>query len=60
MVLFKKNVEVYPEMSLVYESYGEALATAGRWEEALKSYKIAIEKDSENMIAREVVRCIGE
>ncbi len=58
MVLFKKNIEMFPGESLVYESYGEGLAVAGKWDEALKFYKLAIEKDKENMNAREVIRHI--
>ena len=59
MVLFKKNIEAYPQASLTYESYAEALATADRWADALKFYKMAIEKDRDNITAREIVRLMS-
>ncbi|HTE28839.1 MAG TPA: YceI family protein [Chryseolinea sp.] len=58
LALFKKNVEVCPQASVVYESYAEGLATLGKWNEALKFYRVAIEKDKDNMNAREVVRLV--
>ncbi len=60
LVLFKRNVLAYPKASIVYESYGEALATAGQWEEALKSYKKAIEVDEWSVVAKEVIRSVGK
>ena len=58
LALFNKNVAVYPDKSIVYESYGEALATAGRWEDAMKYYKKAIEKDEWSVVAREVLKTL--
>lgn len=58
LILFRKNVETFPQRSLVYDSYAEALATLGNWPEALKYYTLALEKDPLNMNAREIVRHI--
>jgi polyisoprenoid-binding protein YceI len=60
LVLFKRNDLAYPKVSIVYESYGEALATSGQWEEALKSYKTAIEVDEWSVVAKEVIRSAGQ
>lgn len=58
IALFKKNMDAYPQLSLVYESYGEALATLGNWPEALKYYTLALEKDPDNVNAQEIIRHI--
>jgi len=58
LTLFKKNSEVYPDQSIVYESYGEAMATLGRWPEATTSFEQALAKDPGNMKAKEILRHI--
>jgi polyisoprenoid-binding protein YceI len=55
---FKKNMEIYPENSLVYESYGEAMATVGRWPEAVANFRLALAKDPGNMKVKEILRHI--
>jgi hypothetical protein len=40
--VFKLNVEAYPNSANVYDSLGDALAAAGRKEEAIKSYEKAL------------------
>lgn len=56
LVLFRKNAETFPEIPMVYESYGEALATSGEWDQAFKFYKTAVERDEWSVVAREVLR----
>ncbi|HRJ04148.1 MAG TPA: serine hydrolase, partial [Ignavibacteria bacterium] len=46
--VFKLNVELYPESSNVYDSYGEALAEAGDIENAILNYKRSIELNPDN------------
>ena len=41
--VFSYNVELYPNSANVYDSLGEALENAGRFEEALSSYSKAVE-----------------
>lgn len=56
IALFKKNIATYPESSLVYESYGEATATQGKWSEALTNFEKAIAKDPDNLKVKEILR----
>ena len=60
VVLFKNNIEAYPETSIVYESCGEAVASVGNWREALKYYTLALEKDPENSNVQEIIRHIKD
>lgn len=41
--VFKLNTELYPESANVFDSYGEALANAGKREEAIKAYEKALQ-----------------
>jgi len=43
--VFKLNTEYYPASANVYDSLGDALVTAGRTDEAIKSYERAISID---------------
>jgi hypothetical protein len=43
---------------MVYESYGGAMASLGRWPEAVASFRLALEKDPGNMKAKEILRHI--
>ena len=54
--LFAANLEAFPEDANTYDSYAEALASAGKLKEAKKYYKMAIEKDPDNMNAKEILR----
>jgi polyisoprenoid-binding protein YceI len=56
LAIFKKNMEVFPDKAFVYDSYAEGLAQSNNWPEALKYYGMALEKDPENMNAKEVLR----
>ena len=58
ITLFKKNIAVYPDQSVVYESYGEAIATLGRWSEATINFEHSLAKDPGNMKAKEILRHI--
>ena len=54
--LFAANLEAFPDDANTYDSYAEALATAGKLEKAKKYYEKAVEKNPSNMNAREVLR----
>jgi polyisoprenoid-binding protein YceI len=56
MAVFKKNMEVFPEKAFVYDSYAEGFAQTNNWPDALKYYVMALEKDPENMNAKEILR----
>jgi hypothetical protein len=43
---------------VVYESYGEAIATLGRWSEATTNFEQSLAKDPGNMKAKEILRHI--
>jgi tetratricopeptide (TPR) repeat protein len=43
--VFKLNTEYYPASANVYDSLGDALVTAGRTDEAIKSYERAVSID---------------
>ncbi len=48
IAVLKLNVEAYPESGNVHDSLGEALAAAGRKDEAVKSYARSLELDPTN------------
>ena len=58
ITLFRKNIAAYPDQSVVYESYGEAIATLGRWSEATASFEKSLAKDPGNMKVKEILRHI--
>ena len=58
LVLFRKNVDAYPQNGMVYSSYAECLASLENWSDAKKYYSLALEKDPGNMSIREVLRHI--
>jgi hypothetical protein len=43
VAVFKRNVELYPDSANVYDSLGEGLEAAGKYEEAKKNFEKAIE-----------------
>ena len=57
--IFKMNVEVFPESSNVYDSYGEALMSNGEHEMAIANYKKSIELDPSNMGAVDMLAKMG-
>jgi tetratricopeptide (TPR) repeat protein len=42
LALFRYNIELYPNSPNVYDSYAEALESAGRLEEAVANYRTAV------------------
>ncbi|MDN5202649.1 YceI family protein [Fulvivirgaceae bacterium BMA10] len=54
--VFKKNIDAFPDDPNVYDSYAEAIATDGNLPEASKYYKLALEKNPENVNALEILR----
>jgi hypothetical protein len=47
-LVFKCNTVLFPDSANVYDSYGEALAANGKLDEALKSYRKAVETAKAN------------
>ena len=52
MLIFKKNVELYPDSWNVYDSLGECYAVANDNENAIEYYTKALEKAPENQKQR--------
>lgn len=48
LIVFQINTYLYPSHANVYDSYAEALAEAGRKEEAIEYYSKVLEFDAEN------------
>lgn len=44
--LFELNTKLFPNSSNVYDSYGEALANAGKYDQAVLNYKKSVQLDS--------------
>ena len=53
--IFKKNVELYPKSSNVYDSLGEAYMKNGDKKLAIVNYKKSLELDPENENAKEMI-----
>ena len=47
-MVFKLNVDAFPQSWNVYDSYGDALMKNGDTEEAIESYQKSIELNPEN------------
>jgi predicted Zn-dependent protease len=58
IILFKRNSEAFPNEAVVYESLGEAAATAGNLAEAKAYYNLVLSKDPTNFAVREILRHI--
>ena len=43
IAFFERNVELYPESANVYDSLGEGLEAAGKYDSAARSFQKAIE-----------------
>ncbi|MEL7002906.1 MAG: tetratricopeptide repeat protein, partial [Bacteroidota bacterium] len=54
--VMKANMEAFPEIANVYDSYAEALTVGGQINEAVKYYELSLEKDPENQNAKEILR----
>lgn len=57
--VFKINTEIYPESFNVYDSMGEALAKAGKNEEAIASYQKALELNPNLISSIEALKKLG-
>lgn len=57
--VFKLNVDAYPQAWNVYDSYGEALAAAGRKEEAIENYRKALEINPGSSSAKLALEKLG-
>ncbi len=56
LATLKKNMQAFPEISDVYDSYGEALAIAGRLDESREYYEKSLVINPDNQNAKEVLR----
>jgi tetratricopeptide (TPR) repeat protein len=59
LAVFKINVEVFPESSNVYDSYGEALMKDGQKEAAIENYKKSLELNPGNTNAVDMLAKMG-
>ncbi len=48
VTVFRLMVESFPESANAYDSFGEALAAAGRRDEAVRAYERSLELDPKN------------
>jgi len=60
IVIFKLNVDNYPESANVYDSLGDAYRDAGRIEEAIASYRKVLKLDPEGEFGRLAREAIAE
>ncbi len=58
--IFKKNVELYPKSSNVYDSLGEAYMKNGDKKLAIVNYKKSLELDPKNENAEEMINKLAE
>ena len=58
--VFRLNVEAYPESWNVYDSFGEALAVAGRVEEAIEAYARSVELNPANQAGAQALSALQE
>ena len=54
--VFELNAQQFPKSSKVFDSLGEALAAAGRRDDAFKAYSRAVELDPSNINAQTVLK----
>ncbi|GAB4512497.1 MAG: hypothetical protein Tsb004_18380 [Allomuricauda sp.] len=60
IAIFKINVKAHPESANVYDSLGEAYLKSANNEMALKNYRIALEKDPENLNAKKIIERLSQ
>ncbi len=58
LLIFKLNTEIFPYEPNVYDSYAEALAKAGKLEEAIKQYKNVLKLDPFNANAKTEIKAL--
>lgn len=56
LMVFKLNVDAFPQSSNVYDSYGEALMKNGNTTDAITNYQKSISMDPDNENAREMLK----
>ena len=54
--VFELNAQQFPKSSNVFDSLGEALAAAGRRDDAVKAYSRAVELDPSNINAQTMLK----
>ncbi|MDT8324964.1 MAG: serine hydrolase, partial [Bacteroidota bacterium] len=59
LAVFRKNIDAYPEASNPYDSMGEALYEAGRYEESIEMYRKALELNPGSRTAPVMLRKMG-
>jgi tetratricopeptide (TPR) repeat protein len=55
-VIFKKNIEAFPENAALYDSYAEAWAHQGDYEKAQTYYELAYKGNKDNINSKEILR----
>jgi tetratricopeptide (TPR) repeat protein len=60
IVVFKMNVELFPDSWNVHDSLGEAYAANGDTEQAIENYRKALELNPGNENIREILRKLGD
>lgn len=55
VAIFRLNIEMFPESSNVYDSYGEALAEAGDKENSILNYRKSLELNPNNDNAKKMI-----
>ncbi|MEL6824366.1 MAG: tetratricopeptide repeat protein, partial [Calditrichota bacterium] len=60
IVIFKLNVDNYPESANVYDSLGDAYRDAGRIDEAISSYQKVLKLDPDGEFGRLAREAIAE
>ena len=58
IVVFQHNIDAFPEHPDLYDSLGEAYAVKKNWKRAAACYQLALEGDSSNVNAVEMLRHI--
>ncbi|RPD42881.1 serine hydrolase domain-containing protein [Chitinophaga barathri] len=54
-LMFRFNVELFPRSANAFDSYGEALAKAGKREEAIVAYKTAVSLNPDNAASQQAL-----
>ncbi len=60
LIIFKTNLELYPNSANVWDSYGECLLLLGKEKEGIKAYKKSLELDPDNRNAATIIKKNGQ
>ncbi len=60
LTIFKLNIDLFPNHSNPYDSYGECLLEMGDVENSIKAYKKSLELDPDNDNAKEMLKKISD